>query len=207
VRDWHDWYRQYDDPDSSHSRRLEVVRACLREVLTERPRARLLSLCAGDGRDTLPVLADFPEVLATLVEMDPDLAETARSQATDRVDVRTGDAGTTASYRDVTPVDLVMVCGVFGNIDDDDAERTVRSLADMLTPTGVVIWTRGTRKPDDPSTYADPSERVRALFAAAGFAERTYVCPDDDRFRVGVAELTATTPRRILGEQRLFTFR
>ena len=51
-RDWHAWYDEYDNPDSSLSRRLETVRASLRTVLqaADGP-VRLVSLCAGDGRD------------------------------------------------------------------------------------------------------------------------------------------------------------
>ena len=81
--DWHAWYGEYDDPDSSLSRRLAVVRRELGAVLAARRPGpvTLLSLCAGDGRDTLPVLAAADtQVSAVLVELDPDLAGTARRE-------------------------------------------------------------------------------------------------------------------------------
>jgi len=77
-RDWHEWHRKYDDAASSLSRRLAEVRRQLGADLDARAAAgqrsvRLLSLCAGDGRDTIPVLAARPglDVDACLVELDP----------------------------------------------------------------------------------------------------------------------------------------
>ncbi len=102
-RDWGEWYDEYDDPASSLSRRLADVRRLLAADLDARAAAgqrsvRLLSLCAGDGRDTIPVLAARPDldVDACLVELDPVLADAARAAATAagvEVDVRTADAG------------------------------------------------------------------------------------------------------------------
>ncbi len=76
ARDWHAWYGEYDDPGSELSRRLAVVRSELADVLADRTGpVTLLSLCAGDGRDTLPELASSASpVTAVLVELDPDLA-------------------------------------------------------------------------------------------------------------------------------------
>ena len=207
MRDWHAWHREYDDPTSSQSRRLAVVRDHLREALATRPDARLLSLCAGDGRDTLPVLEDFPGVRATLVELDPDLAARARSHPRAGLEVRTADAGLTASFEDVAPVDVLLVCGVFGNIDDTDVQRTIDALPGLLRGDAVVIWTRGDRKPDDPSdVLGDPSECARALFLARGFEEVAFTRPDDVRFRVGVARWSGTSDGISPMPERLFSF-
>lgn len=196
VRDWHAWYAEYDDPASSLSRRLEVVRARLGEVLaTRRWPAQILSMCAGDGRDTLPVLAGVgPKFAALLVELDPELAERARHEAQrlrlTRVQVRNEDAGTTDAYRGWTPADVVLACGVFGNISDEDVERTVQALPGLLAADGVVIWTRGSHVPQDPTQVpGDPAEHVRRLFADAGFVEVSFDRPDDAGFRVGVHRL------------------
>lgn len=193
TRDWHAWHEEYDDPASSLSRRLEVVRSSLGALLvaTDAP-VRLVSMCAGDGRDTLPVLAAAgADVSAVLVELDPDLAEAARASARglglDRVEVRTADAGTTSSYHGAVPADVLLACGVFGNIADDAVAVTVARLPSLLAAGGHVIWTRGCRVPEDPSAFdGDPSELVRGLFAAAGFEEVAFVRPDDAGFRVGV---------------------
>jgi len=213
TRDWQAWHEQYDDPASSLSRRLLVVREQLRALLVDRPQTtRIISMCAGDGRDLLPVLAETsPGVDAVLVELDPDLADraeqTARALGLERIEVRNGDAGTTETYRGCVPADVVMACGVFGNIDDTDVERTVRGLRGLLHEGGHVIWTRGANVPDDRTQYTgDPAEQVRHVFARAGFEERAFVRPDDASFRVGVHRLTGS-PDPFVPDVQLFTFR
>jgi hypothetical protein len=72
--DWLSWHAPYDDPGSSLSRRLALVRGHVTQWLdsTTGP-VTVLSACAGDGRDLLGVLsarADRDQVSATLVEMD-----------------------------------------------------------------------------------------------------------------------------------------
>lgn len=146
---------------------------------------RLLSLCAGDGRDAIPVLAARPDldVDACLVELDPTLADAARSAATAAglvVDVRTADAGSFETFRDRMRQDVLMLCGIFGNISDAHVDRCVSATRALVRPGGTVIWTRGSRTPDD------PAERIRGLFDAAGFEEIEFVAPADASYRVGV---------------------
>ena len=83
---------------------------------------------------------------ATLVELDPRLA--ARRQAEVGSPPRAwtyddGDAGDVSTYADVLPVDLLLLCGIFGNISVEDIERTVAAVPMMLADGGTVIWTRG----------------------------------------------------------------
>jgi hypothetical protein len=58
--DWQAWHEKYDDPASSLARRLRVVQARIREALDACPpgRVRVVSLCAGQGRDLLEVLGE-----------------------------------------------------------------------------------------------------------------------------------------------------
>ena len=64
------------------------------------------------------------------------------------VEIVTGDASRTANYRGLAPADLVLVCGVFGNITEDDIERTVDACRQLTAAGGTVIWTRGRTAPD-----------------------------------------------------------
>jgi SAM-dependent methyltransferase len=197
-KDWHEWYQQYDDPDSHLSWRLGEVRRQLGADLDARlasgqTAVRLLSLCAGDGRDTIPVLAARPEleVEACLVELDPVLADKARATAAEtgvRVDVRTADAGSFASFRDRSTSDVLMLCGIFGNISDADVERCVEASRALVRPGGTVIWTRGSRVGSgDPSDRTgDPAEWVRELFRDAGYEEVAFATPEEASYRVGV---------------------
>ncbi|GAA1764450.1 hypothetical protein GCM10009795_008700 [Nocardioides hankookensis] len=189
TRDWHEWHRHYDDPESGLSRRLVVVRGALQGLLDAASApVRLVSICAGDGRDTIPVLdSSDATVSGVLVELDPELAERARSAAPAGIEVRTADAGTTASYADACPADVFLACGVFGNVTDADIARTVATLPLLLTSGGQVVWTRGNNVPLDPTSHqGDPAELVRGLFADAGFEEVAYVADDAAGFRVGV---------------------
>lgn len=212
-RDWHAWHHRYDDPSSSLSRRLVVVRARLAAALADRrtdASTRLLSLCAGDGRDTLPVLAALPDdqragVRPVLVELDQGLAGGARDEAERlglEVDVRAADAGASATWGDACPVDVLMLCGVFGNVTDHDVTATVSALPALLSPGASVLWTRGRRVDNDPTgVEGDPAEWVRSLFSDAGFEEEAYVSSADAGFRVGVhrwpGPTTGTSPERL----------
>ena len=168
-------------------------------------RPRVLSICAGDGRDVLPVLAAHrPTMVAVLIEINPDLSGRARRAAAalglSGVEVRTADAGDPDSYAGVEPVDVLLACGVFGNISPADTGRTIAALPGLLKPRGIVIWTRGRG-----DAAPDPSQAVRTRFAEAGFTELAFTAPADARFRVGMSRLE--TDHRPQPDGRWFTFR
>ena len=92
----------------------------IREVLDDRPPGpiRVVSMCAGEGRDLLEVLADHPragDVRGRLVELNPELAARAAAGAPPGIAVEIADAGWTDAYLGAVPADLVLACGVFGN--------------------------------------------------------------------------------------------
>lgn len=209
-KDWVAWHRDYEDPSSSLARRLQVVQSEVGAALTRARAAngelRLISICAGDGRDVLPVLAERDRgVLALLVELDPLLCERARSTAAKLgltgVEIRTGDAGVSDAYRDFTPAHVVLACGVFGNISLADAQHTITALPSLLADDGIVIWTRG-RNDDGP----DPSTAIRELFTAHGFTEVSFTAPDYARFRVGTHRLSPRPTHVPTQPFRMFTF-
>jgi hypothetical protein len=198
-RDWVAWHRAYEDPGSRQSWRLGVVQRRIRDALDAVATGpiRVASLCAGDGRDLLGVLADHaraPDVTAVLVEQHPDLAVRARERAAAVAGVRvvTGDAGRVDSWREVVPVDLLLLCGIFGNVPEGDIARTVAALPGLCRPEATVIWTRHRRPPDLVPTVA-------GWFGDAGFEVTTLDDSADGEACVGVAV------RR--GDGRLFAFR
>jgi len=186
--DWVDWHSPYDEPGSPLERRLR----CVQEQVTRwfdrrRPgQRRVLSVCAGQGRDLLEVMADrddVGDVVAALVELDPANCEVAR-QLAQRVagadmEVLAADAGQLATYDGRVPADLVLMCGVFGNISDDDVRRTVAALPMLCAPGATVMWTRHRNPPD-------LTPAIRGWLAEDGFAEDTFVAPDDVKWSVGV---------------------
>jgi hypothetical protein len=210
MRDWAEWHQGYDDPRSSLSDRLALVRLHLAAALDAAPPGpvRLLSLCAGEGRDVLGVLPGHPrrgDVTAVLVESDPRITAVAREQAaaanlTAAVEVREANASLPAAYADVLPVDVLLLCGIFGNVSNEDIRRTALAAASLGTTGTTVIWTRHRRPPD-------LTPEIRSWFAEAGFDEIAFETPDNARMTgVGVHRLRA--PRGSpLPPAPLFTFR
>ncbi|MCC8244857.1 class I SAM-dependent methyltransferase [Saccharothrix luteola] len=204
--DWHGWHADYDRPDSALARRLLAVQAQVRAALDDSPPGplRVVSLCAGQGRDLLEVLADHPrrhDVRARLVELDPRnaaIAEaTARATGLTGVEVLTADASLTDHYRDLAPADLVLVCGVFGNITDEDIERTVDHCAQLCRTGGTVIWTRHRGAPDRVPLICE-------WFEQRGF-DRRWLSDPDAGFGVGAHRFQGE-PRPPAAGARMFTF-
>ncbi|MEV6942006.1 class I SAM-dependent methyltransferase [Streptomyces sp. NPDC051172] len=149
--DWHEWHDAYDSPDSYLGRRLALVQERIRLALDEAPPGPLtaVSLCAGQGRDLIGVLHEHPrraDVRARLVELDERNVTVARAAAhaagLPGVEVLAGDASLTDHYAQLVPADLVLVCGVLGNLVDADVERTIDHLTQLCRPGGTVVWTR-----------------------------------------------------------------
>jgi len=201
-KDWVRWHEAYEDPDSSLARRLAAVQQQIRSFLDSRPPGpiRIVSLCAGQGRDILGVLADHPrrpDVTGRLVELDPRNAEAARDEAPEGIEVLVGDAADTANYAGAVPADLVLACGVFGNITDDDIHHTIASLPGFCAAGGAVVWTRHRDPPDLVPTVCD-------WFEAAGFKP---LWVSDPQAGYGAGTHVYTGPARELPpSERLFTF-
>lgn len=179
---WERWHQAYEDPDSPLSVRLRLVQDGVRGALERAApgRIRLVSMCAGQGRDVIDVLAEghgrAGDVRAVLVEKDAGLASFARDRASaagltgEQVRVIQDDASLARVYVDAgaVPADLVLVCGVFGNISDADVAGSVAALPSFCRGPGTeVIWTRHRRSPD-------LTPAIRAWFAGAGFEEIAF---------------------------------
>ncbi len=203
ASDWLDWHTAYDDADAPLRHRLLTVQRRIRERLDEQPAGpiRVVSMCAGEGRDLLEVLADHPrtgDVRGWLVELNPELAARAAAKAPPGIMVEIADAGSTDAYVGAIPADLVLACGVFGNISDADIERTVRALPAFCAPGATVIWTRHRRPPD-------LTIEIRRWFADAGFEPVAFDAPAEFEWSVGVHRYLAE-PVALDGGRHLFTF-
>jgi len=210
MRDWAAWHEAYDDPSSFLNVRLLKVQQRLSEAIGAAPArpVRLVSLCAGQGRDVIGVLPGHPrrdDVQAVLVEADPRNAEAARRAAAQaglgQVEVREADAAAVAGFADVLPADVLLLCGIFGNVSDEDIKFTVGAASAMCRPGGTAIWTRHRRPPD-------LTPQVRAWFAASGFDELAFDALDtvDRMMSVGANRLRRAAIAG-LPDRALFTFR
>jgi hypothetical protein len=208
VKDWLAWHAAYDDPSSAVSIRLRKVRSLLSDAIDAAPAGpvRLISLCAGQGRDVFGVLPDHPrrdDVHAVLVESDARNASLARSAAADAgldgIDIRQADASLVASFADALPADVLLLCGIFGNVSDDDIKRTAEAAPALCNPGATVIWTRHRRPPD-------LTPQLRDWFAEGGFDEISFDALATDTLScVGAGRLRQTSAAK-LPDGPLFTF-
>jgi len=108
------------------------------------------------------------DVTGRLVELDPDLAGIARLASAPGLEVMQGDAGTTAAFAGSVPVDVLPLCGIFGNVEDNEVERTLRAVPSLLAHSGTVLWTRHRGAPD-------LTPAIRGWFADVGVHEIAFV--------------------------------
>jgi hypothetical protein len=186
MTDWVKWHGNYEDPNSTFSQRLVAVRRRIAETLDRSPAGeiRVASMCAGDGRDILGVLEGHPragDVTGRLVEWDPRLVERARASAPPAIEVVCGDAGTSDAYEGAVPVNLLLCCGVFGNITEANIQNTINSWPMLCAPEATVIWTRG-------AFEIDLRPQIRGWVKDAGFEELSFD-GENEKYGVGVARM------------------
>ncbi len=207
TRDWQAWHAPYDEPGSPLARRLGIVQRRIREAIDAAPAGplRVVSMCAGQGRDLIGALRDHPrrsDVVARLVELDERNVETARTASREAglsgVEVVAGDAGISDAYAGAVPARLVLVCGVFGNISDADIAHVVGRLPELCARGASVLWTRHRLAPD-----LTPS--IREWFEQAGFEEIGFETPGGTIMSVGANRLRGE-PRPLERGVRLFHF-
>jgi hypothetical protein len=162
-------------------------------------------MCAGRGLDVLGVLAHHArrgDVRGRLVELDGVLAADAEAEAARLglagIEVVRADAGDSGAYEGAVPADMVLVCGVFGNVTDDDVRRTVGELPHLSAHGATVIWTRHRRPPDLTPT-------IRRWFEDAGFVEVAFDTESESSFSVGTARL-AVAGQPFRPRRRMFGF-
>jgi hypothetical protein len=204
---WASWHDDYDDPESDLSQRLIAVQHRLADAINLAPPGaiRVISACAGQGQDVIGVLKSHSrasDVQALLVEFDQHNVGVARDRIAAAgitgVDVLQADAGLTGTYRDAVPVDVLLLCGIFGNVRDEDVRRTVSNASRLCAPRATVLWTRHRRDPDR-------TGEIREWFADAGYEELAFDSAGPDRFALGTIRLVAP-PLAYRSDMRLFTF-
>jgi hypothetical protein len=142
------------------------------------------------------------DVTARLVELDAGLAGDARAMAKEagllEVEIVEGDAALTSAYVGAVPANIVLACGIFGNVSSDDIRGTIEALPTLCAPGATVIWTRHHLPPDMTPT-------IRSWFADSGFEEIAFDTEQGRSFSVGTHRLVGH-PRPFRENRRMFTF-
>jgi len=207
MRDYVAWHDEYDDPGSRLWERLQVVIDLLGRALegSAPGPVRFVSLCAGQGHDVLSVASAHPrgaDLEGRLVELDPVNAAAAAAHVAElglsRIEVRTADAGSTDAYDGAVPADLVVACGIFGNVSIGDIERTIRTLPSLCARDAWVVWTR---HPHELGVIP----AIEGWFDVSGFERHAVVVDEEQGFGVGLHRLTRE-PTPYERDRRLFTF-
>lgn len=202
---WVRWHEDYERPGSTQARRLQAVVGLLTDVFDAAPPGpiRVLSLCSGDGRDLAGALAGHPragDVTGVLVEADAALAagaEANMSGVAPGLIVRCADAGDPASFADRAPADVVLLCGIFGNVAPADVAATVDAVPSLSAPGAAVLWTRHRRQPD-------VTPWIRQRFHDAGCPAEAFASSGPGGFAVGVQRVASPSSAPL--PARLFTF-
>ncbi len=205
--DWVAWHDSYDEPGSSLQRRLAIVQRLLVEALQrfERSPVRVVSMCAGQARDLTGAIEQSGrrDIVGRLVEINPELAEHARDGlrrlGLADVEVVTGDASELSAYEGAVPADLVLQCGIFGNVSDADIEATIRALPELCATGATVVWTRHRRPPD-------MTIDIRRWLEEIGFENTGFEAVDDQQRQGAVGAALFRGEPRPLESRRLFTF-
>ena len=207
MRDYRAWHDDYERPGSPLHLRLLVVRDLIAAALDERPPGaiRVISMCAGQGRDLVTVGRQHrrgADLIGRLVEIDRGNVDAARAAISEAgipaLEVVEGDAGQSDAYMGASPADLVLACGIFGNVTDEDVKTTVEFMPALCAPGAWVIWTRGPRGDGI-------LDRIQNWFSDVGFEPRALVVGEGDLFGVGAAQFQGHG-REVHAGTRLFEF-
>ena len=192
---WDHWYQAYADSPSLQAR-LRIVCQHLAATLGQCAPGpiRVLSLCAGDGRDLIEVLPHHgrrADVRAWLIDAHPESIARGRRAAAaaglqGQLQFRQGDAGQARSYADIGRVDVVIISGFLGHLHHEEARRLIASLPMLLEPGGWVIWSRHLVMNDGRGQVPT----IQALLHQRAFAQAHVDTTAADGFAVGRARFT-----------------
>ena len=209
VGEWSDWHEAYEDESSELVGRMMACRRHVAAVVDAAPPGpvTVVSICGGQGRELIGALEDHArkaDVRGRLVELDPANTEFASQWAAaaglTNLDIVTGDASVASSYEGLPPVDLVVISGVFGHIDEDDRHSLIDFVRTLCHTNGNVVWTSHL-------TNDGPAEWLRRAFMERRFEELEYdIVPGDDFAFTVTRNVYTGEQQPFHPHERIFTF-
>ncbi len=102
-------------------------------------------------------------------------------------------------YEQYVPADLVLACGIFGNVSDADVENTWHTVSMLCKPGAAIIWTRHRREPD-------LNRQILGWLVESGFEQLSFDAPENASLSgIGTARLIGS-PLAWRNHHRFFTF-
>ncbi len=189
--------------------RLLAVQRHLAECLDIAPHGsvRVISMCAGDGRDVIGVLGSHQrrkDVVAWLVELNRQSVAGGVRQTTiaglqDSVSFINADATVCETYNGIAPSDIILLCGVWGHVPIHERGLVIRAIASLCKPGGTVIWTRGV------SRGMTRLHEIQSLFAGPCWQKVRVSLTSDNKWAVATHRYCGP-PKELPGSGRLFHF-
>ena len=208
IRDWSSWHDEYEKEGSELHLRKSCVQKNIAEIVDQSQPGpvTIVSICGGQCREVIGALENHPrraDIRGRLVELDPENAAFASAWAKqvglDNLEIFHGDASLTNSYKDLPPVDIVVISGVFGHIDDADRKRLIGFVRQLVRDDGFVVWTSH-------SLGGGKAEEVRQHFRNFNFIEDNHaVLPGQFGFTVTRSRYTGE-PVAFEPDATLFSF-
>jgi len=207
---WARWHDQYAKLPGLIAR-LSLVRQHLSKCLDLLPSGgiRVVSVCAGDGRDIIAVLSRHirsQDVSGWLVENDPRVVESGL-QEIEKAGLGHGlnyildDASRSSTYSKIAPTDVVLVAGVFGNLRGVEALKLIERLPSLCKPEAFVVWTRHCTLNDGEAQLAMMSQR----FAGNEFESFNYELTPTADFVVATHQYKGG-PKTLIKDEKWFEF-
>lgn len=207
---WSHWHKHYDS-NADLQARLHLVGEQISRCLHSCPagRIRVVSVCAGDGRDLIGALINHPrrnDVEALLLDNDRESIERGRRVVSEarleqRVRLVEADAGRAENYASGLPSDILILSGFLGHLRPGDVENLIHQLPMFCRRGSWVIWSRHLVLNQGP-------HQVRAIqecFRKTKFESATFSCTSPDGFAVG-AERFQGEPAVFDANRVLFEF-
>jgi Putative methyltransferase len=174
---WSSWHDEYEREDSELHLRKSGVQENIAAIVDQSPAGpvTIVSICGGQCREVIGALEGHPrraDIRGRLVELDPDNAAFAsdwtKRAGLEDLEILNGDASLAKSYEGLPPVDIVVISGVFGHINNADRMRLIGFARQILRKDGFVIWTSH-------SLGGGKAEEVRQHFRNFNFNEESHV--------------------------------
>jgi len=207
---WDAWHKNYDNLPGLQERLRLVVEQTVAALDACPPGPiRIISLCAGDGRDVVGALQNHPrrrDVTAWLLDNHTETIARGRVIAREaglgeQLRFVEADASLARNYAGAVPADIVLLSGFLGHLRHENVPGLIAGLPMFCKPGGWVIWNRHLLLHDGGAQVP----AIRKCFQRTKFEEAFFEAPEPNGFAVGRVKF-AGQPAPLDASRVLFEF-